>query len=795
MAQVAPGLGPEHNEPPCYNCGVRGHMFIACPEEPRKVPAGLEASWARQQSSTSPHNDSHIPNRRSKGPVITRYPPPPLPASSHHAPPMPHFDNSPPQPYQSGQLPVYPPPPSYSPGFGAHPPSQSPYDRYGPPAPPGPPGLPPGLPPAPPPSLNPPPYHTPYNAPYGPPPPVHGSYDHHHGPPPGPPGQYYPNEYPPGPNRPGQYPPSQYPPVPSYNAHHPYPSGPPPSYPPPPPHFVTPPAPYGYNGPPPGYPQGDYRPPHRGPPPSPYHQYPPSDPSRGQPHEDDRSRRHRGRDHQRRYDDRHSSETWHSQDAWRSPPPPVDQSYRDDYREDWHSRPSYRDDRPPRKRGHGRPMDERRRDRHDRFHPYKNSDKSDRHPRRRQQSVTTQSTPSRTAPPADAGTPVTAKADQDREPGEITSEPASDHGDPEIVPTAILDKDDEDRSWDEQTIFMDPPPTGQVDPIAAPLSTQYSEDVMIPPAFDAKALKSQYITPHNVDDFAQSVRETKDWQVMQHHPAFLDPVEICLEKLDDYKAAIQKDQAIRTNRRDRGINSHDPPRQRYGNSYGSGRHNGKIRDARYKPDQKKRRRNDFPDDADAYRSEKRHRDFPYDESFDKRHRPISPEPGEVVEADIEEPPYEPSETPMVPVGDTAWAPGPDVVKDTRSEALDVKDRSYGSDQNIPNQQPDILPLDILDRPKMHPPTPPTQPAITPPPYSRPSSRDSQRSRPNSRRPSFGSDKSGSSLDDIERELLGLGRPPSSGSDTERGSPKRFNDTTPKFKRRKQPVVEAYSRRW
>lgn len=316
---------------------------------------------------------------------------------------------------------------------------------------------------------------------------------------------------------------------------------------------------------------------------------------------------------------------------------------------------------------------------------------------------------------------------------------------------------------------------------------------MIPPAFDAKALKSRYITPRNIDDFAQDIRHTRDWQVMQYHPAFLDPAEIHLEKLDDYNTATQKDQDIKGNRRDRGIISHDTGRQRHGNLHESGRHNGKPRDARYKSNQKKRRWSEFPDDANVYRPEKRYRDYPYDEAFDNRYRPASPEPGEVVEADADEPPYEPSETPVVPMSNTAETPRPEEIKDVRSQDPDAEDRDHGSDQETPKKQPDILPLDIMDKADTRSPTPPAQLETTPPPYSQPSSRDSHRSGPNSRRSSISSN--GSSLDDIERELLGLGGPPKSDSDIERESPKRFNDATPKFKRRKQPRIEAYSRRW
>ncbi|OTA69101.1 hypothetical protein K449DRAFT_85531 [Hypoxylon sp. EC38] len=541
MSQVAPGLGPDHNEPPCYNCGVRGHMFTACPEEPRKVPAGLEASWARQQSSNSPHNDGFMPNKRGKGPVITRYPPPP-PATSHHTPPLPRFEKPPGPSYPLGPIPGYPPQPSYSSGYGSHPPPSSSYDRYGPPGPVGapPPLQPPGLSQ----TLNPSTYHGAYPPPYGPPGSVHRPYDPPHVSPPGRPGQFYHNDYPPGPSsRPDQYPPGQYPPGPPgppYPAPQQYPLGPPPSY-PPGPNFAPPPTSYGYShGPPPGYPPADYGPPQRDPPPSLYHQYPPPEPSYSQPYPDDRNRYQRDRDRPRRYDDRRSSDAWHTHDAWHKSPPSTDQAYRDDYREGWHGKPSYREDRPhdrpPRRWGQGRPGDERRRDRHDRFHPYKNSDKPEKGHRRKPQKPTT---PSRT-PIRERSlgreTPTTVKTDQEREPGEIVSEPtsASEHGDAEAALSVTLDKSDDEFNWDERTIFLEPPASSKVDPIAAPLPTHYSEDVMIPPAFDAKSLRSRYITPRNVDDFAQSIRETRDWQVIQHHPAFLDPAVICLAKLDEY---------------------------------------------------------------------------------------------------------------------------------------------------------------------------------------------------------------------------------------------------------------------
>ncbi|KAI0890266.1 uncharacterized protein GGS22DRAFT_11228 [Annulohypoxylon maeteangense] len=790
MAQVAPGLGPDRNDRPCYNCGIRGHMFNACPEEPRKVPAGLEASWARHQSSTSPHNDSFTPNKRSKGPVITRYPPPP-PAASHHPPPLPRFDNSPSQPYPSGSVPGYPPPnPSY--------------DRF---RPPGPPGPPPPLSSQP---LNPPGYHNPYPPAYGPPGSIHVPFDHHRAPPPARPSHYYPSDYPPGPpGRPDPYPPPNHFPAgppgpPPYASQQQYPSGPPPPY-PPPPSFGRPPPPFGYQGPPPGYAQGEYSQPQREPPPTLYHhQYSPPD-HYGQSYGDERDRyqRDRDRDRQRHYDDRRPAETWHAQDGWHNTPSSNDKPYRDEYRDGWHGKHPHRDDRPARRWGHGKSGDERRRDHYDRPHPYKNSDKSDRNPRRRQQSIRT---PSQAAPrerrersPLDREASITIKPDQEREPGEIVSEPASasEHGEPESTLNAAPDKDEEDLSWDERTIFQEPLSTIKVDPIAVPLPTEYSEDVMIPPAFDAKALKSRFITPRNVDDFAQSVRETRDWQVMQHHPAFLDPEQICLEKLIDYYEATQKD-TVRYSHRDRSGNSNGIGKHRHGISKGPGRQHGKNQDIRNKPDQRKRRWNDFHSEADEYRTERRRRDFPHDDTLNKRLKTASPEPGEVIEDDSQEPPYEPPEAPTTITDNHEWGWEPGSTKDTSSQDLSVNGRSNasrshelrnrGDNQRKSNNTHLSVPLALS--------------VDNFPPYDRPSSGNSstnfRKNSSHSRRSSIGSqnsDSGGSDLDSIDRELLGIGQPSASGSEIEGGSPKqRLSDVTPKRKPR-QPMSAAYSRRW
>ncbi|OTB06259.1 hypothetical protein M426DRAFT_9747 [Hypoxylon sp. CI-4A] len=785
MAHAAPGFVPEHNDRPCYNCGVRGHLFTACPEEPRKVPAGLEASWARQQSSSSPHNDNLAPNRRGKGPVITRYPPP-IPPVSHNMASLPRFEQPQPQPYGSGAIPGYPPQPTYSSTYGIPPPPNSSYDRYGPPPPPGPPQ-----------SFNPPPsYSGAYTASYGPPGPARGPYDYPQAPPPGRSDQYFqPSDYPPTSlNRPEQYPPRP-PAPPSYGAAQPYLPGPPPSYLPPPSYGQ--PTPYSYQSQPPGYHQADYGPPQREPPIH-FPEFPPPSSSYTRSYGDDRSRYPRDRDPQPHHDDRRLPERWYS------PPPSSNSSYRDNYRDGRHDKP-YRDDRHSRRRGSGRAGDDWRRDRHERSHPYKNSEKPDRQNRRRPQPATTPSqTASRERNSLDRGTPLTVKTDQEREPGEIVSDPssASDHGAPEPGAGATVPESEEDPDWDERTIFLEIPLPDKVDAIAAPLPTQYSEDVMIPPAFDAKGLKSRYITPRNLDDFAQSIRETREWQVMQHHPAFLDPFEICLEMLVDYDKAIQRESSIRNSRRDRSSNFHDAGRNRHSNSKGFGRHPGRNQEPRFKQDHGKRRWDEFHGDMDSSKTENRYRDSSRDGAYTKRIKPLSPEPGEVVEDEEEspyEPPYEPSALPLPPRDGPKADPESVLVKDTKIQSPDHSNRDGSVSSEVINRQSNISPPVDQNRNHGLSPMPKTQPVDITTSHNRPpssqSSRSPQRHYPNSRRSSIASEVSHASLDSIERELLGLGGHSSNNDDSEDEIPKEpLKKLKAKVKRR-QPTVAAFSRRW
>ncbi|KAK0641680.1 hypothetical protein B0T16DRAFT_219455 [Cercophora newfieldiana] len=226
MANTAPGQSTTQSEPVCYNCGTSGHWVMACPEPTRNKPAGLER-WQSQHHEHSASSDRNGSSHEKKGPIVTRYPPPPgqAPSIQRYGPPPPPFPpaGGPPLPPQAYPQPGYPPPPPppYAGGYPAPPPPPPQYGQYPPQQ-------------------------------YGQQPPVYGQ------------PQYPPSYFPPPPLPP--------PPTPSVTA--PYYSG----GPPPPPSAFPPGAypPQHYAGPPP--PSGPYPPPYVAgvPPPPPDYQYPPA---------------------------------------------------------------------------------------------------------------------------------------------------------------------------------------------------------------------------------------------------------------------------------------------------------------------------------------------------------------------------------------------------------------------------------------------------------------------------------------------------------------------------------------
>ncbi|KAI0017613.1 hypothetical protein F4780DRAFT_578636 [Xylariomycetidae sp. FL0641] len=898
----APGYQPPQREVPCYNCGMQGHLFTACPEPARQLPAGLEASRQRQYASNSQGGgDGHSSGRRTKGPVITRFPVPPnhghVPPPPSHLPPgtpyygatpgygspASHEQRYPPSGSPFGQSNRYgsngPPHPSPSQGYSQFSPPanrQTPYDyQYGPArAPPLPPSYPP-----------PPPYGPPHHVPPGPP-----SY----GPPP-PPGPYGPppmvHSSPPtySMERPGFYPPGY-----ATGPPGPFPSypGPPPSSSPYPPSSHYPPQqwppPPGYQGPPPDYQPREYggQPEYLS---SRRHQYPSPGPSFPEPFRDSRehwsdrdsserygreererfsNRGHRDRAHGNRnhFDRRHAEHTptgrMYSDRGRNHRPPkndrhgrhsqhhrlPADRPYSGEPYGDDHRRSRRSPDRlGSRDRTRGRAQHIARQEEWNEGRREPSTSQRYESEDRVLRSYTDQERPGSISTPISSGSRKETTTNSSSfgaarvlvgsEAGEIASDTRNtpDDQDANRAPDApdFLSRETESAigastkessydvdSWDEKFIFneIEGP---KADAIAEPLPSEYAADlVMIPPAFDATSLKTKYVNPSNVDDFSQNVRETREWQVLQYHPTFLDPFKIRIESLGEYERALQGPH--RNSKRDRHRNQFGKPHQNKNRSFQS--RNRRPSDSQRREvyphhDFKSWVRDNVQGNVDSHPHKRGLPDLVYDEPSSKRVRTASPESGEVSESEARQNfRGENVGTPVLPADDYTRESGQNEQPEPDRERFKVEDQPVKPKSEIAGafqdaeethgfHPPDSKVRDwemikgnlrIDTQAHERPPTPPPPPAGPPPPYSRPSSRRSSRSHRGSRRSSFAARESDaeSPLTPTELALLGWGGASASGSDTGRESPKRqVDDVTPKFRRRQPTVNPAYSRRW
>lgn len=368
----------------------------------------------------------------------------------------------------------YPPPAPQNawgpPGGPYPPPAQPPPNPYAqqPPAPYHPPP-PQSVPPYPPPyqNVNPPP--GVYGPPVPPPPapgPSYGQYGQPSYPPPAPPPQSYP---PPGPYGPPSYAPPYQPPNPAYNG------APPPSFPGPPPPPAPPPTSYppAYGnsappGPPPGLPSG--LPPGLPPPPS--IPYPPAPYSSG----------------------------YEPQGAYPTPyPPPPSQSWHQSSAGHNHSRPrdhrDHRDRRNDRDKGGRNKQSGRGNDRHQR-----GRDRRNQGPGTRSSSNSRQRTP--------------RLESEKREESVRTT--------PRIEDVKVDEKDseaDEEFSWDLEKAFIELD-TKPADPVGKPLAADWSDEPTIPPAYNAKCVKSAFCDPESPDSLKLSVRGSKLWPKVKQDPVF-----------------------------------------------------------------------------------------------------------------------------------------------------------------------------------------------------------------------------------------------------------------------------------
>ncbi|GAW14422.1 hypothetical protein ANO14919_038240 [Xylariales sp. No.14919] len=352
-------------------------------------------------------------------------------------------------------------------------------------------------------------------------------------------------------------------------------------------------------------------------------------------------------------------------------------------------------------------------------------------------------------------------------------------------------------------IFKELPDKTTRDLIREPLPAEWTDDPIMPPKYDKETITSRYINPTNVDDFALNVRETKAWQVMQYHPAFLPPTEIRIEKLWEYEKALNPGPVYNKQSRHNII------------AGGGSRQRGKSWDLRTREERqarysRHRGQSHSSDDQLGYfrlgltnriwdQPSCRDDDEPAGENevLDRKSKISSPEPGEVCESDDQGPtttksPSPPPEREYHHIRQKYRHRSMDTSQDSRGRLLEVvfeRDRRRSSPQALITPS---LPLSHISRSPSRPLSTRSSQGGPSKPSSRRNSRSSL-SPSSSRRGSIGS--AGSPLTPNERELLGM-RPYSSDSDTGPDSPiPQSNGTPARSRQRPAKLHAAYQRRW
>ncbi|KZL78979.1 zinc knuckle [Colletotrichum incanum] len=85
-----------------------------------------------------------------------------------------------------------------------------------------------------------------------------------------------------------------------------------------------------------------------------------------------------------------------------------------------------------------------------------------------------------------------------------------------------VDDNEVDWKWEEEMIFKEADKAHQPDPIAKPLPgpEEYHDNIMLPPAWNATCILSDFVTEENLDEFSRPIRETEHFASLQLDPAF-----------------------------------------------------------------------------------------------------------------------------------------------------------------------------------------------------------------------------------------------------------------------------------
>lgn len=100
-----------------------------------------------------------------------------------------------------------------------------------------------------------------------------------------------------------------------------------------------------------------------------------------------------------------------------------------------------------------------------------------------------------------------------------TNESKTDDSDTVDESVSKEDQFDADTLWDFEKAFIELD-TKPADSVGKPLAAEWNDDPTIPPAYNAKCIKTEYYDPNNPDAFLASVRDTKYWPALKRDPVF-----------------------------------------------------------------------------------------------------------------------------------------------------------------------------------------------------------------------------------------------------------------------------------
>lgn len=75
--------------------------------------------------------------------------------------------------------------------------------------------------------------------------------------------------------------------------------------------------------------------------------------------------------------------------------------------------------------------------------------------------------------------------------------------------------------WEEDAIFKQAAPTHPPDEVGRPLPETYTEDILLPRKWDAKCVESEFFNADDLEEFVRPIHESKFWEALQYDPAFV----------------------------------------------------------------------------------------------------------------------------------------------------------------------------------------------------------------------------------------------------------------------------------